>query len=252
MRQVLFLCTGNSARSQMAEAVLRQQAGTLFEVTSAGTAPEPIHPLTLKTLSEHGYPTSELDSKGIDQIPDRHYDFIISLCDKAQDECQRFPNASDVIAWHIADPKQRATEASFNAALKDIAERINMFLLVQKRQPHGFDRIKFFKALAEPHRLTALLLIKQAGELCVCELEQALAEPQPKVSRYLAELKAAQLLAESRRGQWVYYRLSSAVPIWAQEVLNAASHGNQAWLAPASQRLHNAVQNTGADKPLCG
>lgn len=248
MRQVLFLCTGNSARSQMAEAILRQQAGDLFEVTSAGTAPEPIHPLTLETLSRHGYATAGLTSKALTDLPERHYDFIVSLCDKAHQECERFPGAADIIAWHIADPRQRNTEAAFNAALKDIADRISMFLLVQKRQPHGFDRIKFFKALAEPHRLTALLLISQAGELCVCELVQALAEPQPKVSRYLAELKASQLVAETRRGQWIYYRLSPALPTWARAVINATDTGNQAWLAPALQRLGSADTR----EPLCG
>lgn len=251
MRHILFLCTGNSARSQMAESVLRQLAGDQFNVISAGTSPEPIHPLTLDTLKKNGYATEGLQSKSLSAVPDRHFDFIISLCDKAQQECSLFPNASDIIAWHIPDPKQRCSETSFQTALKDIVDRINMFLLVQNRQPHTFDRIKFFKALAEPHRLTTLFLIAKQSELCVCELIPALQEPQPKVSRYLAELKKAQLVAERRQGQWLYYRLSPSIPTWAKAVIDSSCEGNEEWLQPALERLQAATEQGETSAAIC-
>lgn len=77
----------------------------------------------------------------------------------------------------------------------------------------------FFAALAHPLRLRMLLLMQQEGELCVCELTHALAVSQPMVSRHLAQLREAGLVADRRQGQWIYYRLSPELPDWAGRVL---------------------------------
>ncbi|WP_035480724.1 metalloregulator ArsR/SmtB family transcription factor [Gallaecimonas xiamenensis] len=99
------------------------------------------------------------------------------------------------------------------------------------------DTLTFLKCLAEPTRLNAMLLLQQEGELCVCELTEALGESQPKVSRHLAQLRQCGLLLDSREGQWVYYRLHPELPAWAQGLLREAGLGGNAALAAAKAAL---------------
>ncbi len=84
---------------------------------------------------------------------------------------------------------------------------------------------QFFKCLADETRLRCLLLLQQRGELCVCELTQALQMSQPKISRHLALLRTCRLLQDRRQGAWVYYRLHPALPAWALAVLTTAAEG---------------------------
>ncbi len=86
---------------------------------------------------------------------------------------------------------------------------------------------KIFRALADETRLRCVILIQQAGELCVCELTYALGLAQPKVSRHLATLKAANLLQDRREGLWVYYKLHSDLPAWVVKVLQETVVGVQ-------------------------
>lgn len=76
-----------------------------------------------------------------------------------------------------------------------------------------------FRALADPTRLRALILLMQEGELCVCELTHALGGSQPKISRHLAQLRENGLVADHRAGQWVYYRINPELPDWVKQVL---------------------------------
>ena len=130
-RRVLFLCTGNSARSQLAEALLRNHAGEVFEVASAGTAPEGIDKRTLMVLRNSEVPTEGLRSKSITEFRGQHFDFVITLCDKAHKECANFPNAGEVIAWDFADPKSKEGLAPFEITLRELNARIKAFTLVQ-------------------------------------------------------------------------------------------------------------------------
>ena len=82
--------------------------------------------------------------------------------------------------------------------------------------------LALFKNLSEETRLTLVLLLRQAGELCVCELVSALEESQPKVSRHLAMLRESGLLIDRREGKWIYYRLSPHMPAWAAEIIDSA------------------------------
>lgn len=82
-----------------------------------------------------------------------------------------------------------------------------------------------FRALGDPTRLRALLLLEHNGELCVCELTHALAISQPKVSRHLAILRDAGIVADRRLGHWVYYRQHPALPDWARRVITATADG---------------------------
>lgn len=93
------------------------------------------------------------------------------------------------------------------------------------------------KALADPTRARIALLVASEKELCVCELTCALGEIQPKVSRHLALLREAGLLADRRKGQWVYYRLHPGLPTWVIKILKTMLDANREWLAEYHQRL---------------
>ncbi|GHA92847.1 ArsR/SmtB family transcription factor [Shewanella indica] len=95
----------------------------------------------------------------------------------------------------------------------------------------------FFKALADETRLRSLLLILQQGELCVCELTEALALSQPKVSRHLAQLRTQGLLQDRRRGQWVFYRLSPELAPWCEQLLRDTLTANPGFIANELTRL---------------
>ncbi len=94
---------------------------------------------------------------------------------------------------------------------------------------------QFFKCLADDTRLHATLLIASEGELCVCELMQALDDSQPKISRHLAQLRNCGVLDDVRRGQWVYYSLAPDLPQWAMQALQAAAIGSAPALKPLSK-----------------
>jgi len=96
---------------------------------------------------------------------------------------------------------------------------------------------EFSKALSDPTRARIALLVARENELCVCELTCALDEIQPKISRHLALLRESGLLADRRKGQWVYYRLHPELPAWVTTALNIILDANQDWLEENHQRL---------------
>lgn len=100
-----------------------------------------------------------------------------------------------------------------------------------------------FKCLADETRIRMILLITRERELCVCELTCALDESQPKISRHLAQLRSCGLLANRRRGQWVYYRLHPNLPGWVHELLTTVLDANQHWLGPYASRLEDYPLN---------
>lgn len=102
--RVLFLCTGNSARSQMAEALLRTYGGTDFEVASAGTDPKGLNPLTIEVMAEAGIDVSKQQSKSLDRFLDQSFDYVITVCDRARDNCPTFPGDNERIHWGFDDP----------------------------------------------------------------------------------------------------------------------------------------------------
>ncbi|MCV6627341.1 MAG: metalloregulator ArsR/SmtB family transcription factor [Cellvibrionaceae bacterium] len=97
--------------------------------------------------------------------------------------------------------------------------------------------VQFYKCLADDTRLRSLLLISEHAELCVCELTEALALSQPKVSRHLAQLRRCGLLSDRREGQWVFYAINSQLPAWAQAVLRGSSEANRPFVAADNARL---------------
>jgi len=102
--RVLFLCTGNTARSQMAQTLLEHHGGARFQVTSAGLEPGEVHPLTVWVLEELGLSTAHLQAKGVKPLLGEHYTYVITVCDRAEANCPIFPNAGYRLAWAFDDP----------------------------------------------------------------------------------------------------------------------------------------------------
>jgi len=254
-RRVLFLCTGNSARSQMAEALLKHRAGQDFEVFSAGTHPEEVDPQALKALANFGVDSQQLVSKSISDFAGQQFDYVITLCDKAGQECRSFAGAEKQMAWDFPDPKTRQGNQVFSTTLNEINNRLSMFLLVEnkKRSSSSEDEslsispVTFYKTLTDDIRLKTLMLTHYHGELCVCELMEALKqESQPKVSRNLAVLRKAQIIVDRKHGQWVFYRINPALPLWIKSVIAQTTENNVEDISEALERL--AVMQDRPDK----
>lgn len=130
---VLFICTANSARSLMAEALLRHHASDLFETASAGLAPTEPDPRALEALEHSGIDTGSLKSKSLDAVDARSFDFVITLCDKAAQECHSIRGIRDTLAWDFEDPRKRAGAQPYEKTLNELNERIKMFVLVQTK-----------------------------------------------------------------------------------------------------------------------
>jgi protein-tyrosine-phosphatase/DNA-binding transcriptional ArsR family regulator len=126
---VLFLCTGNSARSQIAEALLARAAGERVEVASAGSHPKPLHPNAIRVMRSYGIDLTGARSKHLDDVIGRHFDYVITLCDKVREVCPEFHGHPEPIHWSIADPAAAGTGyAAFNAMAADLQTRIGFLI----------------------------------------------------------------------------------------------------------------------------
>ena len=125
--RVLFLCTGNSARSQMAEAILRKRAGDYFEVYSAGLEPKGLNSYTLRVLNESGIDTSELRSKALAEfIGKQHFGYLITVCSKAEDKCPIFPGMGMRLHWPFDDPAAfHGSEEETLAVFREVRDQID-------------------------------------------------------------------------------------------------------------------------------
>lgn len=103
-KRVLILCTGNSARSQMAEGLLRADAGDRFEVASAGVNPSHVRPEAIEVMREIGIDISGHRSKSVDEFVSQEFDYLITVCDNANEQCPIFPGKTERIHWSFEDP----------------------------------------------------------------------------------------------------------------------------------------------------
>jgi arsenate reductase len=131
--RVLFVCTGNSARSLMAEALVRHKGGDAFEVHSAGTHPKGINPLTLKIVAEAGIDASWARSKSVTEYLGQQFDYVLTVCDEARQICPVFPGVHESLHWGYEDPAEATgTEeerlAVFRRVFVQLGERINQFV----------------------------------------------------------------------------------------------------------------------------
>ncbi len=124
--RVLFLCTGNSARSQMAEAFLRHYAGDHFEVHSAGLEPKGIHPFAFRVMEEIGIPLTGQRSKDVDEYVGRlHFGYVITVCSNADDKCPIFPDISQRLRWTFDDPAAfEGTDEDKLAKFREVRDQI--------------------------------------------------------------------------------------------------------------------------------
>ena len=139
--RVLFVCTGNSARSQFAEAILGRLGGPDFEVFSAGTHHGSVNPLTVRTLAVIGIDWSGARSKSVTEFLDQSFDYVITVCDQAREACPVFPGGHESIHWGFDDPAAaQGTEAErlavFRRVLGEINLRIKPFVPAARRA-HG-------------------------------------------------------------------------------------------------------------------
>jgi ArsR family transcriptional regulator, arsenate/arsenite/antimonite-responsive transcriptional repressor / arsenate reductase (thioredoxin) len=135
--RVLFLCTHNSARSQLAEGILRQAAGDRVEVWSAGSDPRRVHPETIALLEEWNIDASQHTSKPISQFLDQEFDYIITVCDRTREECPTFPGDPRQLHWSLPDP----------LADDDPIKRRRVFLRVRQELQ---TRIQYLMLVPEP------------------------------------------------------------------------------------------------------
>lgn len=132
--RVLFLCTHNSARSQIAEALLQRKGRARFDVASAGTDPAPeVHPMALETLGAHGIDWTGRRPKAIHEVAGEHWDFVITVCDKARETCPTFPGQPIFAHWGMEDPAgAEGDEAHRRQAFRDtiayLGRRIDLML----------------------------------------------------------------------------------------------------------------------------
>ena len=142
--RVLVVCTGNSARSLMAEALLRQKGGDAFEVHSAGTHPKGINPLTLRVIGEAGLDASWARSKSVDEYLGQTFDYVITVCDEARQECPVFPGVHESLHWGYEDPaaaegSEEQRLAVFRRVFIQLSERIGAFIPLARKHRAEVD-----------------------------------------------------------------------------------------------------------------
>ena len=132
-KRVLILCTGNSARSQMAEGLMRHDAGERFDVFSAGVEPTRVRPEAIEVMREVGIDISDHRSKSVDEYGGEDFDYVITVCDNANERCPIFPGNTKRIHWSFADPA--AVEGSeeeklrvFRRVRDEIRHRLRLFV----------------------------------------------------------------------------------------------------------------------------
>ena len=132
-KRVLILCTGNSARSQMAEGLLRHLAADRFDVASAGVAPGHVRPEAIEVMRELGIDISSHHSKSVDEFLGQEFDYVITVCDNANEQCPVFPGQTKRIHWSFEDPAAaQGDEATrlrvFRRVRDEISERLEEFI----------------------------------------------------------------------------------------------------------------------------
>ncbi len=136
-KRVLFLCTGDSARSQMAEALLRHLSKGELDAFSAGTEPVPVKPLASQVMDELGIDIARQRSKGLEAFAGEAFDFVITVCARAQEKCPRWPGQVTYIHWAIDDPAavegdEERRHRAFRIARDELRQRIGLFLASNK------------------------------------------------------------------------------------------------------------------------
>jgi protein-tyrosine-phosphatase len=142
---VLFLCTGNSARSQMAEALAEQLSEGAVRAASAGSHPKPLHPNAVRVMRARGIDIAGRRSKYLTELTGKRFDYVISLCDRVREVCPEFPGAPQAIHWSVRDPArepgtEKQTLPAFERTATELSMRIS-FLLEAITQTNGNEEV---------------------------------------------------------------------------------------------------------------
>jgi len=146
--RVLFLCTGNSARSQMAEALIVQMSAGAVDAASAGSHPKPLHPNAVRVLEKRGIDISANRTKHLDEFVAQRFDEVITLCDRVREVCPQFPSHPELVHWSVPDPAlegttNRASYRAFERTADELSTRIGFQLhlladtATTRRSPHA-------------------------------------------------------------------------------------------------------------------
>src|ERR1017187_3388272 len=132
MKRLLVLCTGNSARSQMGEGLFRHEGRGAYEVASAGTKPSHVRPEAIAVMKELGIDISGRRSKSVNEFEGQSFDYVVTVCDNARDNCPVFPTGTDRIHWSFEDPAavqdgEQERLAAFRRIRDEIHERVRAF-----------------------------------------------------------------------------------------------------------------------------
>jgi arsenate reductase len=143
--RVLFVCTGNSARSQIAEALLGRIGGDDFAVLSAGTEPKGVNPYTIRVLDDEGIDWSNARSKSVHEFLGRPFDYVITVCDNARQTCPVFPGTHDQLHWDLEDPAEvdgpdERRLAAFRETYRELDRRMRPFVETALRAAGRGDR----------------------------------------------------------------------------------------------------------------
>lgn len=131
--RLLFLCTGNSARSQIAEALVQHRSHHMVEARSAGSHPKALHPEAVRVMAERGIDISGRSTKSLTRFARNRFDRVITMCDKVREVCPEFPGTPIAAHWSMADPasagdSQKATSAAFQQVADEIEGRVALLL----------------------------------------------------------------------------------------------------------------------------
>jgi protein-tyrosine-phosphatase/DNA-binding transcriptional ArsR family regulator len=139
-RTVLFLCTGNSARSQLAEALVQAHSGGWFQAASAGSHPKPLHPNAVRVMAARGIDLAGRRSKHLSVFARREFDYVITLCDRVREVCPEFPGRAEHVHWSMPDPAASGgsdtdTYPAFEATAAELRTRIGFLLAAASAAP---------------------------------------------------------------------------------------------------------------------
>src|SRR5437899_2266962 len=235
-QRVLFLCTHNSARSQMAEGLLRSLAGDRFDVASAGTEATRMHPLAIRAMADVGIDLSRHTSKSVETLLDQPWDHVITVCDSANERCPIFPKPTHRLHWSFPDPSQaRGTTGDrlnvFRRVRDEIAARLEAWLetmaaatrgggstvevvsLADKfvkysdaRAPRIVGEANAIHARASRTRLEVFFfLVRARREVPAGEIQAELEIPGPTLSHHLDRLRRAGLVQSRKEERFMYY-----------------------------------------------
>jgi protein-tyrosine-phosphatase/DNA-binding transcriptional ArsR family regulator len=137
--RILFLCTGNSARSQMAQALVERRSRGAITAVSAGSHPKPLHPKAVRVMQQRGIDISKNRTKRFDEYAGQKFDMVITLCDRVREVCPEFPSQPELVHWSIPDPALDGTMKAFENTARELETRIGYLvpLLTTRRATHA-------------------------------------------------------------------------------------------------------------------